>query len=83
MRLGRVSIDMIADLVAAEELEAVTLLGEVDLPADLASSNNSAAGDSAMFAAPEATLEVLWDVLAPRQCRLTSSLNLSSRSGRN
>jgi hypothetical protein len=59
MRLGGVSIDMMADLVAAEELVAVTLLGEVDLPADLASSDNSAAGDSATFAALEATLEVL------------------------
>jgi hypothetical protein len=59
MQLGRVSIDIIADLVAAEELEAVTLLGEVNLPADLASSNNLAAGDSATFTALEATLEVL------------------------
>jgi hypothetical protein len=59
MRLGRVSTDIIADLVVAEELEAVTLLGEVNLPADLASSNNSAAGDSATFVALEATLEVL------------------------
>jgi hypothetical protein len=74
---------MIADLVAAEELEVVTLLGEVDLLADLASSDNLAAGDSAMFVAPEATLEVLWDVLALRQRRLTLFLNLSGRSGRN
>jgi hypothetical protein len=59
MRLGGVSIDIIADLVAVEELEAVTLPGKVDLPADLASSNNLAAGDSATFAALEATLEVL------------------------
>jgi hypothetical protein len=59
MQLGRVSIDIIADLVAAEELEAVTLLGEVNLLADLASSNNLVAGDSATFAALEATLEVL------------------------
>jgi hypothetical protein len=59
MRLGRVSIDTIADLVAAEELEVVTLPGEVDLLADLASSNNSVAGDSATFIALEATLEVL------------------------
>jgi hypothetical protein len=59
MRLSRVSTDTIADPVAAEEPEAVTLPGEVNLPADLASSNNSAAGDSATFAAPEATLEVL------------------------
>jgi hypothetical protein len=59
MQLGRVSIDTIADLVAAEELVAVTLPGEVNLPVDLASSNNSAAGDSATFAALEATLEIL------------------------
>jgi hypothetical protein len=59
MRLGGVSIDTMVDLVVAEELEAVTLLGEVDLLADLASSDNSAAGDSATFAALEATLEVL------------------------
>jgi hypothetical protein len=59
MQLGRVSIDTIADLVVVEELEAVTLLGEVNLLADLASSNNSAAGDLATFAALEATLEVL------------------------
>jgi hypothetical protein len=59
MQLGRVSIDIIVDLVAAEELVAVTLPSEVNLPADLASSNNSAAGDSATFAALEATLEVL------------------------
>jgi hypothetical protein len=59
MQLGRVSIDIIADLVVVEELEVVTLLGEVNLLADLASSNNLVAGDSAMFAALEATLEVL------------------------
>jgi hypothetical protein len=59
MQLGRVSIDIIADLVAVEELEAVTLLGEVNLLADLASSNNLAAEDSATFVALEATLEVL------------------------
>jgi hypothetical protein len=59
MQLGRVSIDIIADLVAAEELVVVTLLGEVNLLADLASSNNLVAGDSATFAALEATLEVL------------------------
>jgi hypothetical protein len=59
MWLGRVSIDTIADLVVAEELEAVTLLGEVNLLADLASSNNSVAGDLATFVALEATLEVL------------------------
>jgi hypothetical protein len=59
MRLDGVSIDIIADLVAAEELVAVTLLGEVDLLADLASSNNLVAGDSATFIALEATLEVL------------------------
>jgi hypothetical protein len=59
MRLGGVSIDTIADLVAAEELEAVTLPGEVNLLADLASSNNLVAGDLATFAALEATLEVL------------------------
>jgi hypothetical protein len=59
MQLGRVSIDIIADLVAAEELVAVTLLGKVNLLADLASSNNLVAGDLAMFAALEATLEVL------------------------
>jgi hypothetical protein len=59
MQLGRVSIDIIADLVAAEELEAVTLPGEVNLLADLASSNNLVAGDSATFVALEATPEVL------------------------
>jgi hypothetical protein len=59
MQLGRVSIDTIADLVVVEELEVVTLLGEVNLLADLASSNNLVAGDSATFAALEATLEVL------------------------
>jgi hypothetical protein len=59
MQLGRVSIDIIADLVAAEELVVVTLPGEVNLLADLASSNNLVAGDSATFAALEATLEVL------------------------
>jgi hypothetical protein len=59
MRLGRVSINTIADLVAAEELEAVTLPGEVNLLADLASSNNLAAEDLATFVALEATLEVL------------------------
>jgi hypothetical protein len=59
MRLGGVSTDTIADLVAVEELEAVTLLGEVDLLADLASSDNLVAGDSATFVALEATLEVL------------------------
>jgi hypothetical protein len=59
MRLGGVGTNPTADLVAAEEPEAVTLLGEVDFPADLASSDNSAAGDSATFTAPEATLEVL------------------------
>jgi hypothetical protein len=47
------------DLVVAEELEAVTLPGEVNLPADLASSNNLVVGDLATFAALEATLEVL------------------------
>jgi hypothetical protein len=59
MRLGRVSTDTIADLVVAEELEAVTLPGEVNLLANLASSNNLVAGDSATFVALEATLEVL------------------------
>jgi hypothetical protein len=83
MRLGGVSTDTMADLVVAEELVVVTLPGEVNLLADLASSDNSAAGDSATFAALEATLEVLWDVLAPRKRRLTSSSNSSSRSGRN
>jgi hypothetical protein len=83
MRLGRVSTDIIADLVAAEELVVVTLLGEVNLLADLASSNNLAAGDSATFVTLEATLEVLWDVLALRKRRLTSSSNSSSRSSCN
>jgi hypothetical protein len=50
---------MIVDLVVVEELEVVMLLGEVNLLADLASSNNLAAGDSATFVALEATLEVL------------------------
>jgi hypothetical protein len=59
MRLDEVSIDTIADLVVAEELVAVTLLGEVNLLVDLASSNNSVAGDLATFVALEATLEVL------------------------
>jgi hypothetical protein len=61
----------------------VTLLGEVNLLADLASSNNLVAGDSATFAALEATLEVLWDVLALRKRRLTLSSNSSSRSSYN
>jgi hypothetical protein len=59
MRLDEVSIDTIADLVVAEELVAVTLLGEVNLLVDLASSNNLVAGDLATFVALEATLEVL------------------------
>jgi hypothetical protein len=59
MQLGGVSTDIIADLVAAEELEAVILLGKVNLLADLASSNNLAAEDLATFTALEATLEVL------------------------
>jgi hypothetical protein len=59
MQLDGVSIDIIVDLVVAEELEVVTLPGEVNLLADLASSNNSVAGDLATFAALEATLEVL------------------------
>jgi hypothetical protein len=59
MRLGGVSIDIIADLVVVEELVAVTLPGEVNLLADLASSNNLAVGDLATFTALEATLEVL------------------------
>jgi hypothetical protein len=59
MQLGRVSIDTIADLVVVEELVVVTLLGEVNLLVDLASSNNSVAGDSATFIALEATLEML------------------------
>jgi hypothetical protein len=59
MRLGGVSTDIIVDLVAAEELVVVTLLGEVNLLADLASSNNLVAGDLAIFIALEATLEVL------------------------
>jgi hypothetical protein len=50
---------MIVDLVVVEELEVVTLPGEVNLPADLASSNNLVAGDSATFIALEAILEVL------------------------
>jgi hypothetical protein len=37
----------------------VTLPGEVNLLVDLASSNNSIAGDSATFATLEATPEVL------------------------
>jgi hypothetical protein len=59
MRLGGVSINTIVDLVAAEELEVVTLLDKVNLLADLASSNNLAVGDLATFVALEATLEVL------------------------
>jgi hypothetical protein len=59
MRLDRVSIDTIVDLVVVEELVAVTLPGKVNLLADLASSNNLVAGDSATFIALEATLEVL------------------------
>jgi hypothetical protein len=59
MRLDGVSTDIIADLVVAEELVAVTLLGEVNLLADLASSNNLVVEDLATFAALEATLEVL------------------------
>jgi hypothetical protein len=59
MWLGGVSIDIIADLVVVEELVVVTLSGKVNLPADLASSDNLAAGDSATFVALEATPEVL------------------------
>jgi hypothetical protein len=59
MRLGRVSIDTIADLVVVEELVVVTLLGEVNLLVDLASSNNLVVEDLATFVALEATLEVL------------------------
>jgi hypothetical protein len=59
MQLGGVSTNTTADPVAAEESEAVTLPGEINLPADLASSDNSAAEDSATFAALEATPEVL------------------------
>jgi hypothetical protein len=59
MQLDKVSIDIIADLVAVEELEAVTLLSEVNLLVDLASSNNLVVGDLAMFTALEATLEIL------------------------
>jgi hypothetical protein len=59
MRLDGVSIDIIVDLVVVEELEVVTLPGEVNLLADLASSNNLVAGDLATFIALEATLEVL------------------------
>jgi hypothetical protein len=59
MRLGGVSINLTADLVAAEELEAVILLSEVDFLADLASSNNLVARDSATFTVLEATPEVL------------------------
>jgi hypothetical protein len=59
MQLGGVSIDTIADLVVVEELVVVTLLGEVNLLVDLASSNNLVAGDLATFTALEATLEVL------------------------
>jgi hypothetical protein len=50
---------MIVDLVVVEELVVVTLLGEVNLLVDLASSNNLVAGDLATFAVLEATLEVL------------------------
>jgi hypothetical protein len=59
MQLGGVSIDIIVDLVVVEELVAVTLLGKVNLLADLASSNNLVVRDSATFIALEATLEVL------------------------
>jgi hypothetical protein len=59
MQLGRVSIDIIVDLVVVEELVVVTLPGKVNLLVDLASSNNLVAGDLATFAALEATLEVL------------------------
>jgi hypothetical protein len=59
MQLDRVSTDTIVDLVVVEELEVVTLLGEVNLPVDLASSDNLVAGDLATFVALEATLEVL------------------------
>jgi hypothetical protein len=59
MQLDGVSTDTIADLVVVEELEVVTLLSEVNLLADLASSNNSAAEDLATFTALEATPEVL------------------------
>jgi hypothetical protein len=59
MRLGGVSIDIIADLVVVEELVVVTLPGKVNLPVDLASSNNLIAGDLATFIVLEATLEIL------------------------
>jgi hypothetical protein len=59
MRLGRVSIDIIADLVVVEELVVVTLPGKVNLLVDLASSNNLIARDLATFIALEATLEIL------------------------
>jgi hypothetical protein len=59
MRLGGVSIDIIADLVVVEELVVVTLLGKINLPVDLASSDNSVVGDLATFTALEATLEML------------------------
>jgi hypothetical protein len=48
-----------ADLVVVEELVVVTLPSEINLLADLASSNNLVAEDSATFVALEATLEVL------------------------
>jgi hypothetical protein len=59
MRLDGVSTDIIVDLVVVEELVVVMLLGEVNLLADLASSNNLVVEDLATFAALEATLEVL------------------------
>jgi hypothetical protein len=50
---------MIADLVVVEELVVVTLLSEVNLLVDLASSNNLVVEDLATFTALEATLEIL------------------------
>jgi hypothetical protein len=83
IQLGGVDTNTAADTAATGESEAVTLPDEVDLPADLASTDDSAAGDSATFAAPEATTEVLCDVPALSQRRFTSSSHSSGRSSRN
>jgi hypothetical protein len=86
IQLGGVGADTIADTATAEESEAVTLPGEVDLPVDRANSDDSLARGSPTLAAPEATIattEVLCDVPAPRHRRFTSSSYSSGRSGRN
>lgn len=80
---GGVSTDTTADTAAAGELEAGTLLGEGDLPADLADSDNSESRRSPTFATLEATVATTEAVPALRQPRLTSSSHSSVVSSRN